>query len=90
MTPLPTAPPAVSLTALAEGVSVADVGLQPSDLDLIKAGQPPPAKTISSALPTPTTWTGYMRLPPEHKAPWTAAIQDDSVSRRSSGRSFLG
>jgi hypothetical protein len=40
MLPQPTPPPAVSLTALAEGVSADDLGLQPSDLDLIKAGQP--------------------------------------------------
>jgi hypothetical protein len=77
MQPLPTLPPAVSLTALAEGVRVDDLGLQPSDLNLIKAGQPSPAKTISSVLPTPTTWAEYMRLPPEHKSPWTAAIRDE-------------
>jgi hypothetical protein len=42
MPPQPTPPLAVSLTALAEGVSADDLGLQPSDLDLIKAGQPSP------------------------------------------------
>ena len=66
MPPLPTPPTAVSLTALSEGVSADDLGLQPSDLDLIKAGQPSSRATPSRAA------LARLRLAPHSR---------DSVSR---------
>ncbi len=52
--PPPTLP--VTLTAFTEEGCDLVLGITPEDLNLIKAGQPSPARTVSAKPPTPTTW----------------------------------
>ena len=84
-TPLepPQVQPVVLATLSEEGCDLGDLGITPEDLNLIKAGQPSPSKTVSSKRLTPTTWAEYQRLPAADKAPWTAAIREewDSLNR---------
>ncbi len=72
----PQVQPVVLATLSEEGCDL-DLGITPEDLNLIKASQPSPSKTVSSKRLTPTTWAEYQRLPAEDKAPWTAAIREE-------------